>query len=59
MAFGRILLGALGLGLVGFAIENLVEALYRVVPARSGGEVMTLARRAKLKAEGKVAQATG
>lgn len=56
--FGRILLGAIGLGLIGFAIENLVEAIYRIVPARAGDDVMTFARRAKLKAEGKLAQAT-
>lgn len=56
--FGRILLGAIGLGLVGFAVENLVEAIYRIVPARSGEDVMTFARHAKLKAEGKLAQAT-
>lgn len=56
--FGRVLLGAIGLGLIGFAIENLVEAIYRIVPARAGDDVMTFARRAKLKAEGKLAQAT-
>ncbi|WP_418591904.1 DUF1206 domain-containing protein [Ponticoccus sp. (in: a-proteobacteria)] len=56
--FGRLLLGAIGLGLIGFAIENLVEALYRVVPAHSGEDVMTFARRARLKAEGKLAEAT-
>lgn len=58
MTFGRILLGAIGLGLVGFAIENLVEAIYRIIPRRAGSDVMTLARRAKMKAEGKLDNAT-
>tara|TARA_R110002020_G_scaffold70506_17_gene182954 strand:+ start:1793 stop:2632 length:840 start_codon:yes stop_codon:yes gene_type:complete len=54
VAYGRILLGVLALGLIGFAVENAVEAIYRIVPRRSGEDVMTLARRARLKAEGKL-----
>ncbi|MFC3615249.1 DUF1206 domain-containing protein [Lutimaribacter marinistellae] len=56
--FGRFLLGVIGLGLIGFAVENAVEALYRYVPRRAGDDVMSLARRAKLKAEGKLHEAT-
>lgn len=53
-AFGRILLGVVAVGLIGFAVENFIEAAYRIVPRRSGDDAMTLARRAKLKAEGKL-----
>jgi hypothetical protein len=42
-AFGRILLLILGFGFVAFAIECLVEAAYRIVPARHGTDVRTLA----------------
>ncbi|MEY8841247.1 DUF1206 domain-containing protein [Cribrihabitans sp. XS_ASV171] len=56
--FGRFLLGIIGLGLIGFAVENAVEAIYRYVPRRAGDDVMSLARRAKLKAEGKLHEAT-
>jgi hypothetical protein len=58
LAFGRILLGAVAIGLIGFAIENFIEAAYRIVPRRSGTDVMTLARRARLKAEGKLREAS-
>lgn len=44
--FGRVLLGVLGLGVLGFAIENFIEAVYRIVPARAGTDVTTLAARA-------------
>ncbi len=47
-AFGRVLLGVLGLGVIGFAIENFIEAVYRVVPARAGADVTTLATRARM-----------
>ncbi len=56
--YGRILMGAVAAGLIAFGIENFVEAAYRIVPRRSGDDVMTFARRAKLKAEGKLRQAT-
>ena len=46
-AFGRVMLGFLGLGLIGFAIENFIEAAYRIVPARAGPDVMTLAARTR------------
>ncbi len=46
-AFGRVMLGVLGLGVLGFATENFIEAVYRVVPAREGGDVTTLAKRAR------------
>ncbi|CUH76577.1 DUF1206 domain-containing protein [Tropicibacter naphthalenivorans] len=58
VAYGRILLGVVALGLIGFAVENFVEAAYRIVPRRAGRDVMTLAHRAKLKAQGKLRQAT-
>ncbi|SFA72826.1 protein of unknown function [Poseidonocella pacifica] len=48
--FGRVLLGILALGLMGFGVENFVEAIYRIVPRRSGTDVETLAMRAKAKA---------
>ncbi len=52
--FGRVLLGLMGLGLVAFAVENVIEGAYRVIPRRAGDDVMTLAQRARLKAEGKL-----
>lgn len=58
MAYGRILLGVVGLGLIGFAVENAVEGTYRILPRYAGSDVMTLAKRAKLKAEGKLREAT-
>lgn len=42
MAFGRFLLGGAGLGLIGFAVYNFVEAGYRVVPKISGPDIRTL-----------------
>lgn len=50
-AFGRILLGALAVGLIAFAIECFVEAAYRVVPARDGADAPTLAGRIRARAE--------
>jgi hypothetical protein len=47
MAFGRILLGGAGLGLIAFALYNFVEAGYRVVPKISGPDVQTLEARLK------------
>ncbi|ETX16650.1 membrane protein [Roseivivax halodurans JCM 10272] len=55
---GRLLLGVIALGVLGFALENLVEAIYRIVPARAGSDVETLAMRAKAKAESKARAAT-
>jgi hypothetical protein len=46
-AFGRFLLGLLALGMIGFAIECFIEAAYRIVPARAGTDVTTLASRAR------------
>ena len=40
--FGRWMLGLLGLGLLGFAVENAVEAVYRIVPRLQGPDVETL-----------------
>lgn len=49
-AFGRVLLGLLGIGVLSFAIENFIEAIYRVVPARAGADVTTLAAHARQQA---------
>ena len=43
LAWGRFLLAGAGLGLLGFAVYNLVEAAYRVIPHISGPDVTTLA----------------
>lgn len=42
-SYGPLLLGALGLGLIAFALENMVEAIYRVVPGASDNTIETLA----------------
>ncbi|WP_370223262.1 DUF1206 domain-containing protein [Pararhodobacter marinus] len=56
---GRILLGAVGLGILGFGVENLVEARYRVVPGvRSSGTMTTIAQRAKAEAREQARRAT-
>lgn len=46
MAFGRVLLGIAGAGLLAFAGYNFVEAAYRFVPRISGPDVKTLAKAA-------------
>lgn len=51
MAFGRILLILLTAGLIGFAVYCFIEAVYRIVPARAGPDVKTLAKQAGRKAE--------
>lgn len=51
VAFGRIFLGIVALGLIFFGVENAVEARYRIVKARAGDDVETLAMKAKGKAE--------
>jgi hypothetical protein len=63
--FGRFLLIAIALGLVGFAIENFIEARYRIVPRLRDPDTQTMAmkaraeaERAKNKAEGKARRAT-
>lgn len=43
LAWGRFLLAGAGLGLLGFAVYNLVEAAYRVIPHISDPDVTTLA----------------
>lgn len=57
--FGRVLLAVIGAGVLGFALENAVEARYRIVPARAGSDVETMAMRAKAKAKNKAREATG
>lgn len=44
-AFGRALLAVLAAGFIAFAVECLVEAIYRVVPVRHGRDASTLATR--------------
>lgn len=56
-AFGRVLLGILALGMLGFAVYCMIEAVYRIVPRRAGDDVETLARRAKRQAEAQVRSA--
>lgn len=46
-AFGRVMLGVLAVGVISFAVECFVEAVYRVVPARHGVDAPTLATRAR------------
>lgn len=41
--FGRILLGLMGLGLVGFGLQNLVMAVYRFIPRQDGTEIRNMA----------------
>ncbi|MGI3168730.1 DUF1206 domain-containing protein [Pseudooceanicola sp. C21-150M6] len=49
--YGQALLAALAVGMLGFAVYCFVEAVYRVLPARNGGDVKTLATHARMKAE--------
>ena len=46
VAFGRILLGIAGVGLLGFALYNFAEARYRIIPRIAGPDVQTLANKA-------------
>ncbi len=41
--FGRILLGLMGLGLVGFGVQNIVMAAYRFIPRQHGDEIRNMA----------------
>ena len=43
--FGRVLLGILGFGFISYGIESLVEAAFRIVPARQGADTPTLTHR--------------
>ncbi|HUF57191.1 MAG TPA: DUF1206 domain-containing protein [Thermohalobaculum sp.] len=56
-AFGRILLGLVALGLVGFAVFCAVSAVYRIVPRLAGDDIPTLARQAEGKAHRAKAEA--
>ncbi|SEK67067.1 protein of unknown function [Roseovarius nanhaiticus] len=49
--YGAFLFAALALGLLCFALENMVEAVYRILPRYAGPDVSTLASRAKVKAK--------
>lgn len=51
LSFGAILFAALAIGLLCFAVENAVEAVYRIVPRYAGSDVRTLAAKAKAKAK--------
>lgn len=48
--FGRFLMAVVALGLIAFAVENAVEAVYRIVPRYTGPDVKTLAHWASRKA---------
>ena len=41
-------------GLIAFALLCFIEAVYRIVPARAGPDVKTLAKRAERKADPRV-----
>lgn len=56
-AFGRILLGLVALGLIGFAVFCAVNAVYRIVPRLAGDDIPTLARQAEGKAHRAKAEA--
>ncbi|WP_386625793.1 DUF1206 domain-containing protein [Sulfitobacter geojensis] len=47
LAFGRVLLGFAGLGLIAFALYNLAEAVWRIVPTIDGPDVETMRRAAQ------------
>ena len=49
--YGAFFFAALALGLLCFALENAVEAMYRILPRYAGPDVSTLASRAKAKAK--------
>jgi hypothetical protein len=49
--FGRILLIAVALGLVAFAVENFIEAIYRVVPRLRDPDTKTMAMHAEAEAK--------
>ena len=51
LSYGAILFAALAVGLLCFALENAVEAVYRIAPRRAGPDVRTLASKAKAKAK--------
>lgn len=59
VAFGRILLGIVAIGLVFFALANYVEAIYRIVPRCAGTDVGTLAERARAQAARHLRRVTG
>lgn len=50
--YGRVLVGLLCVGLLGFALFCAVNAIYRLIPKASGGDVETLARKLSDKAKG-------
>ncbi|SHI37369.1 DUF1206 domain-containing protein [Wenxinia saemankumensis] len=49
--YGQVLLGIVALGMVCYAVYNMLEAAYRVVPRAAGDDVMTMAQKAKAKAK--------
>ncbi|MFX0545261.1 DUF1206 domain-containing protein [Roseovarius sp. S1116L3] len=51
MSYGAVLFAAMAIGLLCFALENAVEAIYRIVPRHAGSDVQTLATKAKAKAK--------
>ncbi len=56
---GRILLGVIALGIIGFGVENLVEARYRIVPGVGpSSDIQSMAQAAKAKAKSTARTAT-
>ncbi|MEI4260610.1 DUF1206 domain-containing protein [Roseovarius sp. D0-M9] len=51
LSYGAVLFAVLAVGLLCFAVENAVEAVYRIVPRHAGSDVRTLATMAKQKAK--------
>lgn len=51
LSYGAVLFAALAVGLLCFAVENGVEAVYRILPRHDGPDVRTLAAKAKAKAK--------
>ncbi|MEX6504766.1 DUF1206 domain-containing protein [Jiella sp. M17.18] len=56
-AFGRVLLGAVAIGLVFYFVYCLIEAIYRVIPRLAGEDTITVADRLQDKAERRVKSA--
>ncbi|MCB8837429.1 DUF1206 domain-containing protein [Aurantimonas sp. VKM B-3413] len=56
-AYGRILLGAVGIGLVFYCVYCLIEAVYRVIPRLAGDDTITIADRLQNQAQNEVRQA--
>lgn len=55
---GRVLLGVIALGIIGFGVENFVEARYRIVAgANYNSDIQSMAQAAKAKSKARTAAA--